>query len=135
VFFLGRKLKGNGKMKVNINNKNYNVPELTFKHFTKMEEQGFSIVDAFQKKQMMLMAMGFTCAVTGLDRDEAEDLLEQHVLGGGDIRNIVNTFGKTINESDFFKKMLGLTEKQAEKAKQKETENQTEDAKSEKMEE
>ena len=121
-------------MKVNIN-KNYNVPELTFKHFTKMEEQGFSIVDAFQKKQMMLMAMGFTCAVTGLDRDEAEDLLEQHVLGGGDIRNIVNTFGKTINESDFFKKMLGLTEKQAEKAKQKETENQTEDAKSEKMEE
>ena len=122
-------------MKVNINNKNYNVPELTFEHFTKMEEQGFSIVDAFQKKQMMLMAMGFTCAVTGLDRDEAEDLLEQHVLGGGDIRNIVNTFGKTINESDFFKKMLGLTEKQAEKAKQKETENQTEDAKSEKMEE
>lgn len=105
-------------MKVKINNKNYDVPELTFKHFTKMEEQGFSIVDAFQKKQMMLMAMGFTCAVTGLDREEAEDLLEQHVLGGGDIRNIVNTFGKAINESDFFKKMLGVTEKNTERMNQ-----------------
>lgn len=109
-------------MKVKINNKNYDVPELTFKHFTKMEEQGFSIVDAFQKKQMLLMAMGFTCAVTGLDRDEAEDLLEQHVLGGGNIRNIVNAFGKAINESDFFKKMLGLTEKQTENAKSEEME-------------
>lgn len=105
-------------MKVKINNKNYDVPELTFKHFTKMEEQGFSIVDAFQKKQMMLMAMGFTCTVTGLDREEAEDLLEQHVLGGGDIRNIVNTFGKAINESDFFKKMLGVTEKNTERMNQ-----------------
>ena len=105
-------------MKVKINNKNYDVPELTFKHFTKMEEQGFSIVEAFQKKQMMLMAMGFTCAVTWLDREEAEDLLEQHVLGGGDIRNIVNTFGKAINESDFFKKMLGVTEKNTERMNQ-----------------
>ena len=96
--------------KVKINNKNYDVPELTFRHFTKMEEQGFSIVDAFQKKQFMLMAMGFTCAVTGADRDEAERLLEQHVLGGGNIGDIVAAFNKAVGESDFFKKMLGMTE-------------------------
>lgn len=101
-------------MKVKINNKNYDVPELTFKHFTKMEEQGFSIVEASQKKQMMLIAMGFTCAVTGLDREETEHLLEQHVLGGGNIASIVNAFGKAMNESDFFKKMLGVTEKNTE---------------------
>ena len=53
---------------------------------------------------------------------KAEDLLEQHVLGGGDIRNIVNAFGKAINESDFFKKMLGQTEKQTENAKSEEME-------------
>lgn len=105
-------------MKVKINNKNYNIPELTFKHFTKMEEQGFSIVEAFQKKQMMLIAMGFTCAVADVDRDEAEHLLEQHVLGGGNIVSIVSAFGKAMNESDFFKKILGVTETSAEEMNQ-----------------
>lgn len=104
-------------MKVKINNKNYEVPELTFRHFTMMEEQGFSIVDAFRKKQMMLIAMGFTCAVTGYDRDEAEHLLEQHVLGGGNITDIVGLFGEAINESDFFKRMLGIQKEEKKPAK------------------
>ena len=108
-------------MKVKINNKNYDVPELTFRHFTKMEEQGFSIVEAFEKQQMMLMAMGFTCVVTDLDRDESERLLEQHVLGGGNIVDIVNAFGRSVMKSDFFKKMLGQ-EKKAEKKTETETE-------------
>lgn len=108
------------KLKVKINNKNYDVPELTFRHFTKMEEQGFSIIDAFQKKQMLLMAMGFTCAVTWLDRQEAEDLLEQHVLGGGNITDIVSAFGEAIGESDFFKRMLGIQEEEKKPAKKAE---------------
>lgn len=109
-------------MKVKINNKNYEVPQLTFKHFTKMEEQGFSIVDAFQKKQMMLIAMGFTCVVADVDRDEAENLLEQHILGGGNLGSIVGSFVEASNKSDFFKKMLGAEEKKAEKKKATATE-------------
>ena len=34
-------------VKVKINNKTYNVGELEFKDYTHMEEQGFSIVNAF----------------------------------------------------------------------------------------
>lgn len=98
-------------VKVKINNKTYNVPELKIGHYTKMEEQGFSIIDAFQKGQIFLVAMGFTCAVTGLDRNSAEELLNQHVLGGGKIQDISNAFGKAVAESDFFKKMLGLDKK------------------------
>lgn len=112
-------------MEVKINNKKYTVPELTFEHYTKMEEQGFSIVDAFDKKQYMLMAMGFTCAVTGTDRAEAERLLTQHVLGGGSIKDIVNAFTKAINQSDFFMKMLGLTKK-ADSQEKSETKKATE---------
>lgn len=94
--------------KVTINNKKYDVPELTFKHFTTMEEQGFSIVESFRKKQYLLMAMGFTCAITGLEREEAEELLTQHVLGGGNIVDIVKVFNEAASESDFFSKMLGI---------------------------
>lgn len=110
--------------KVKINNKNYDVPELTFRHFTKMEEQGFSISDAFQKRQFMLIAMGFTCAVTGAERDEAEYLLEQHVFGGGSIHDIVDAFIKAVGESVFFKKMLGITEDQKEETEQMEKESE-----------
>ena len=101
-------------MKVKINQKDYVVPELTFKHFVKMEDQGFSIIEAFQKKQMMLVAMGFTCAIVGCDREEAEELLTRHVLGGGNIVDIVNAFSKAVAESDFFSAMLGLNKKKAE---------------------
>lgn len=94
---------------VKINNKKYEVPELTFKHFTEMEEQGFSVIDAFRKQQIFLLAMGYVCVVTGKDRDEAERLIEQHVLGGGEIGDIYASFAEAVDRSAFFKKMLGLT--------------------------
>lgn len=112
-------------MQVKINQKKYTVPELTFEHYTTMEDQGFSIVDAVDKKQYMLLAMGFTCVVTGTDRREAERLLTQHVLGGGNIREITNAFFESVNQSDFFMKMLGLVKKKeetAEKVQEKEEE-------------
>ena len=102
---------------VKINNKKYEVPELTFKHLAMMEEQGFSVLDAFRKKQIFLLAMGFVCAVTGEDRDEAERLLEQHVLGGGDIGDIYVAFAEAVDRSAFFKKMLGLEEEEQKKTK------------------
>lgn len=101
-------------MKLKLNNKVYDVPELTFKHFTIMEEQGFSIIEAFQKGQMMLCAMGFVCAVVGCNREKAEHLIEQHVLGGGKLQDIINAFSQAVNGSDFFKKMLSMNEENAE---------------------
>lgn len=110
-------------MKVKINNKTYTVGELKIEDYLKMEEQGISILDAFQKKQTMLVAMAFTCAVTGLDRDDAAELLNQHVYGGGNIMDIVADFNKAIAESDFFKKMLGVKQNVEKKAEKQETEN------------
>lgn len=100
-------------MQIKINNKNYTVPELTFKHFTKMEEQGMSIGDVFGKRQTMLAAMGFVCVVAECDREESERLIEQHVLGGGDLEPIAHAFFNAVMDSDFFCKMLGIEKKPA----------------------
>lgn len=105
-------------MKVKINGKNYEVPELTFRHLTQMESQGFSLLEAFQKREVFLIAMGFVCVVTGEDRDEAERLIEQHVLGGGDIGEIYASFNEAVNRSGFFKKFLGLEETKDSKGKE-----------------
>jgi hypothetical protein len=95
-------------VKVKINGKNYNVKEMNMAEYTKMEEQGFSIIEAFRKKQLTLIAMGFVCVAVGCDREDAEYLITQHVLGGGNIIEITNAFADAIAESDFFRKMLGL---------------------------
>ena len=111
---------------IKINNKNYIVPELTFRHFSQMEEQGFSVLEAFQKKQMFLLAMGFVCAVTGEDRNEAERLIEQHILGGGTIEDIMTAFGEAVSESGFFRKALGLDEEAEKKTKSNRKESKPE---------
>ena len=111
---------------VKINNKKYEVPELTFKHFTEMEEQGFSVIDAFRKQQIFLLAMGFVCVVTDEDRDEAERLIEQHVLGGGEIADIYASFTEAIGRSAFFKKMLNLNSETSKEETKTETETKSE---------
>lgn len=98
-------------MNIKINNKNYTVPQLGFKHMTKMEDMGFSFFDMFQKKKIFSMATAFVGIVVDCERDEAEQLVEQHVYGGGDLKNICNTFNEAIDESDFFKKLLEQEEK------------------------
>lgn len=97
-------------MKVKINNKSYKVPQLGFEHFIIMEEQGFSVAEAMRRRQYFLIAMGFTCVVANVEREEATRLIEQHVLGGGELGDINDTFIDAALESDFFRKALGLTE-------------------------
>ena len=116
-------------VKVKINGKEYRVKEMQFGEYAKMEEQGFSIIDAFRKKQLLLIAMGFTCVAADCDREEAERLITQHVLGGGNVVDITNAFAEAVSESDFFQKMLGAT--QAETPKARKTEEDSTDQKRE----
>lgn len=96
---------------IKINQKNYPIPQLGFKHMTKMEDEGFSIFDLFQKQKLFSMATAFVCVVADCDRGESENLIEQHVLGGGDVADIYSAFNKAVDESGFFKKLLEGEEK------------------------
>ena len=109
-------------VKVKINNKTYNVPELQFGDYTHMESQGISITEAFSRGQMTLIAMAL---VLKCDRAEAERVVTQHILGGGSMFDITDAFAEAVKQSDFFKKMLGLeTEEPKKNQKKKTDENQ-----------
>jgi len=95
---------------VKINNKKYNVPLLAFGDLTTMEAQGLSLFDAFKKNQIFTIAMGFTCVVAKVERTEAENMLQQHVLGGGDIIEVYKAFLEAVEKSDFFRKLLNQEE-------------------------
>lgn len=91
-------------VKVKINNKTYNVPELQFGDYTHMESQGISITEAFSRGQMTLIAMAFTCVVLKCDRAEAERVVTQHILGGGSMFDITDAFAEAVKQSDFSKR-------------------------------
>ena len=94
-------------MNVTINNKSYTVPQLGFKDMVHMEDMGFSVLDLFQKQKIFSMATAFVGVVANCDREESERLIEQHVLGGGNFESIYESFTKAVDESGFFKKLLG----------------------------
>jgi len=96
---------------VKINQKDYEIPELTFRHLPMMEKSGLSPFDLASGKYIFTSAQAFTAIVVGCDLDVADYLLEQHILGGGTIQPIFEAFMNAMYESHFFKKLLERTEK------------------------
>lgn len=105
---------------VKINNKKYDVPRLGFGHMEKLESEGYDVIAMFQKRQIFAPASAFIMLCVNCDREEANRLAEQHIYGGGNMQEIYEAFKEAINESDFFKKILGMDEE-----KTKESTNQS----------
>lgn len=111
-------------MMVKISGKNYEVPQLGFREMAAMESIAeTSIITVFQKQQIFVLAEAFVGTVAGCGKDEAGRLCEQHILGGGKLEEIYAAFTDAVNESGFFKKLLGIEEK---KVTTKKSESKTE---------
>ena len=96
---------------VKINQKNYPVPELTFRHLPMMEKCGLSLLDMASGKYIFTTAQVFTAIVAECDTDHADHLLEQHILGGGEITPIFEAFNAALHSSGFFAKLLEKNKK------------------------
>lgn len=100
---------------VTINNKKYDVPKLGFGHMEKLESEGYDVIAMFKKNQIFAPASAFIMLCADCDREYANYLAEQHIYGGGKIDEIYIAFRKAIEESDFFKKILGMEETKEQK--------------------
>jgi hypothetical protein len=107
---------------VTINNKKYECPKLGFGHMEKLESEGYDVISMFKKQQLFAPASAFIMLCVDCDREEANRLAEQHIYGGGNMQEIYQAFVKAINESDFFRRILGMdeTEKKSKSSKQTE---------------
>lgn len=113
---------------VTINNKKYEVPKLGFGHMEKLESEGYDVIAMFSKHQVFAPASAFIMLCADCDREEANRLAEQHIYGGGNMQEIYQAFVKAIQESDFFKKVLGIEEKKETKNTKKSATAETEEA-------
>lgn len=105
---------------VKINGKAYVVPELNFRHSKLMEQMGLPVEGMVSRKYLFTAVSAFTAITVGCEPEQADHLVEQHILGGGDLEGIYKAYLTALNGSAFFKKLLQGNE-QEKKAKTKST--------------
>lgn len=101
---------------VTINNKKYEIPRLGFGHMERLESEGYDVIAMFRKNQIFAPASAFIMLCADCDHAEANRLAEQHIYGGGNMNEIYDAFKEAIKESDFFKKILGMSEEKSTKS-------------------
>ena len=106
-----------------INNKTYEIPQFTFGEIRQLEEYGCPIMNLADAQNHLFGTLAAFVAVTaGVDLKEADRLLTQHVMGGGDISEPFVQFINALQESAFFTKMVeiaGTPQKTAKKTVKK----------------
>lgn len=110
---------------VKINNKNYNVPELNFRHSKMMEQMGLPVEGMMSRRYIFTIVSAFTAIVAKCEPEQADHLIEQHVMGGGNLESIFEAYAQAINDSAFFRELLRLNE-QEEKSVKKSQSRKTE---------
>lgn len=91
---------------IKINNKPYDVPELNFRHSKLLEQYGVPLYRMNDISLMFTIVSAFVAIVVGCDPEYADYLIEQHILGGGNIEDIYKAYIQAISDSHFFKKLL-----------------------------
>lgn len=90
-----------------INQKTYTIPQFTFGEIRQLEEYGCPIMNLADAKNHLFGTLAAFVAVTAdVDLPEADRLLTQHVMGGGDIAEPFRQFIEALQASAFFMKMV-----------------------------
>lgn len=89
---------------ITVNGKEVKCAELTFNNICVMQEKGvdFDNLD----KTSLNVARVYLAISMKTDLDTAGNLIEEHVLGGGDLSGIMGAFAEALDESGFFRTML-----------------------------
>jgi len=91
---------------VKINNKTYEVPELNFAHSKKLEQYGVPLLHLIDTDKILTIVSAFVAIVVGVTPEEADFLIEQHILGGGSIEDIYKAYVDAVSESRFLKRLI-----------------------------
>ena len=97
----------------------YKAVPFDFNMMCELEDAGLSLAEVAKKP--MLMARLYVSKCINGTVDEAGELINQHVIGGGNLAEILEIVGSEITESDFFR---ALTEKSEEKTSKGAKKNQ-----------
>lgn len=86
-----------------VNGMTYEAKPFDFNLACDLDEMGVSIAE-IQKKPMSVVR-SYLALCMGADKDAAGEQIEQHIMNGGDLDELLDAMTYEINESGFFQKM------------------------------
>lgn len=103
-----------------INGITYTAKPFDFNLICDLEEMSNAPITELQKKPIS-MARTYLAICMGASREEAGSELEQHIIGGGDVTELVEAMNDEIEDSGFFQAMTARNKKSTKRTKKSET--------------
>lgn len=94
-----------------VNGKEYKAKEFDFNTVCDLEDMGVSLEEMENKPLSMIRAYFQLCA--GLGKIEAGKQIEQHLIKGGKMDDVVKAMSKEMEVSDFFQALKAKAEAEA----------------------
>lgn len=116
---------GNMKTYFTINKKRYEAKEFDFNLICDLQDMGVNMLDIRDiKKSSLLTVRSYVALCMDVDPELAGSEINQHVINGGDISEIMDVFQKMMSESSFFQALgQGEEEETSEKSAKKKEED------------
>jgi hypothetical protein len=102
-----------------INKKSYKALPLSFNVVCQLEDLGLQIADIEGK--YMSVFRGWLAICMNKDMDEAGAEIEKHCENGGDLNEILDEFGKSVENSGFFQALSRTAEETPQETPKKKT--------------
>lgn len=103
--------------RININGKYYQAKEIDFNFICNLEVEGVEF--AKMGKNFMTMLKVYVAYCMDADTEVAGDEINQHIINGGDLSEIIETLQKKLEESDFFQALSKKTEQASQETPKK----------------
>lgn len=94
-----------------INGKNIKIPEIDYAFVAFLEDNGTPIFSKSIKGKPFRFARNCVAYAMGIDGEDADAIMQQHIMGGGTITKLYEEITEAIAESGFLKKMAENQEK------------------------
>lgn len=108
-------------MTFKVNGVTYKSVEVDFNAVCFFEDNGLDFSDVRKKGNSFMRAYFALCA--GISIEDAGKLIQEHIINGGDVKPILDSFIKEIDKSDFFQALIKSKKKDATTESAEATEN------------
>lgn len=107
---MGRKGKVNKMKTFKINGKEYKAKEFDFNLICDLEDMGISLEQAGNKPMSMVRAYFGLCS--GKGKEFAGKEMDEHIVNGGNLNDIMNAMSDEMEKSDFFRNLKKTAEQE-----------------------
>lgn len=103
-----------------VNGKEYKSKEFDFNLICDLEDMGVSLEKASDKPMSMVRAYFGLCA--GRGNEYAGKEMEEHIISGGSLEDVMNVMSEEMEKSDFFRNLNKGTGQEVTESPEKESE-------------